>query len=172
MTVPVCLLLAQLALWYQARPLHVGEEAVLTVLLCDGSPELPEVCLEPTPGAEATIGPVRVPSKHMICWNVRAKEDGYHQLALDVGGRRFEKELAVGDGLMRVSLRRPGWSWAEALVHPRERPFPRDSVVQSVEIDYPDRDGWTSGSGSWLVYWFVVSIVAAFCVRPWLKVSI
>ena len=33
MLVPVCLILAQLALWYQARPLRVGEDAVLTLTL-------------------------------------------------------------------------------------------------------------------------------------------
>jgi hypothetical protein len=172
MTVPMCLLLAQLALWYEARPLQVGEEAVLTVELSESSSEMPEVHLEPTPGAEATIGPVRVPSKHMICWKLKAQQDGYHQLTLDAGGQTYEKELAVGDGFMRVSLRRPAWSWPESLLHPRETPFPCNSVVQSVEVDYPDRIGWTSGSGSWLIYWFVASMVAAFCVRPWFKVNI
>ena len=33
MIVPVTLLLGQLALWYQARPLKVGEEAVITLKL-------------------------------------------------------------------------------------------------------------------------------------------
>ena len=33
MTLPMVLLLGQLALWYQARPLNVGEEAVVTVKL-------------------------------------------------------------------------------------------------------------------------------------------
>jgi len=172
MTAPMCLLLAQLALWYQARPLRVGEEAVLTVLLCDGSAEMPEVQLEPTTAAEATIGPVRVPSKRMICWNLRAEEVGYHRLTLEVAGRKIDKELAVGDGFMRVSLRRPAQNWTEALLHPREEPFSHDSVVQAVEIDYPQRDAWTSGSDSWLVYWFVASLIAAFCVRPWLNVNI
>src|SRR5438477_131899 len=35
MLVPMCLMLGQLALWYQARPLRVGEEAVVTVQLAD-----------------------------------------------------------------------------------------------------------------------------------------
>ena len=73
---------------------------------------------------------------------------------------------------MRVSLRRPARRWAEAVLHPREAPFPRGSVVQTVEIDYPERDARASGSGSWLVYWLVVSLIAAFCLRPWLKVNI
>ena len=172
MTVPMCLLLAQLAVWYQARPLHIGEETVVTAFLADASNEMNDVHLEANPAAEVTVGPVRIPSKHMICWNVRATQKGYHQLKLDVGEQSFAKQLAVGDGFMRVSLRRPTRSWEEALLHPCETPFARNSAVQAVEIDYPDRLGWTSGTDYWVVYWFVVSMIAAFCIRPWLKVNI
>jgi hypothetical protein len=172
MTVPMCLLLAQLALWYQARPLRVGEEAVLTVLLAGGAAGAPVARLEPTSAAETTVGPVRASGKHMICWNLRAEKDGYHRLTLDIAGRKIEKELAIGDGFMQVSLRRPGQTWWEALLHPRETPLPPDSPVQSVTIDYPQRASWTAGSGSWLIYWFVASMIAAFCIRPVLKVHI
>jgi hypothetical protein len=172
MTLPMGLLLAQLALWYQARPLRVGEEAVLTVLLADKAMEMPEARLEPTTAAETTIGPVRVPAKHMICWNLLAAKDGCHCLTLSIAGRRIAKELAVGDGFMRVSLRRSDPSWWEALLHPGETPLPPESLVRSVTIDYPQREAWTSGSGSWLVYWFVVSMSAAFCARPVLKVNV
>ena len=41
------------------------------------------------------------------------------RLAFEVDGRAADKELAVGDGYMRVSARRPGWDWSEALMHPR-----------------------------------------------------
>ena len=172
MTVPMCLLLAQLALWYQARPLRVGEEAVLTLHLVDQSGEMPEVYLEPTSGAEATIGPVRVADQGMVCWNLRAKEPGVHDMILDVDGRKVTKELAVGDGFMRVSLERPPSNVLEILLHPLESPFPPESAVRSVEIDFPARTGWTSGSATWLAYWFVVSMIAAFCARPWLKVNL
>jgi hypothetical protein len=172
MIAPMCLLLAQLALWYQARPLRVGEEAVLTVLLSDEAKEMPEVQLEPTAAAEATVGPVHVPTKRMVCWNLRAQEEGCHLLTLDVAGRKIEKEMAVGDGFMPVSLERPARDWWDALLNPREAPLPRDSAVQSVAIDYPDRAGWTSGSNSWVIYWFIASMIAAFCVRPLLKVHI
>ena len=172
MTVPMCLLLAQLALWYQARPLHVGEEAVLTAHLAPGTNDMPDVLLAPVPGGEVTIGPVRVSSKRMVCWNVEAHEAGCHQLALSVRDQTFEKEFIVGERYRQVSLRRPAWSWFEVLLHPRETPFARNSIVQAVEIDYPDRLGWISGSSSWLIYWFVASMVVAFLVRPWLRVNI
>lgn len=60
MMVPTCLLLGQLAAWYQARPLRVGEETVVTLTLAGGPGEnLPEVQLAPCAAFAVTVGPVR-----------------------------------------------------------------------------------------------------------------
>jgi hypothetical protein len=173
MIVPVCLLLGQLALWYQSRPLRVGEEAVITLKL-NGNLESswPDVRLEPTSATEVTVGPVRVLSKREVCWNVQARETGYHRVLFQVDQQSSAKELAIGEGFMRLSARRPGWIWSDVLLHPWERPFPPDSPVESIEIDYPDRAAWTSGTDWWVVYWFAMSMVAAFCCRPLLHVQI
>jgi hypothetical protein len=170
--VPACMLLGQLGLWYQSRPLRVGEEAVMTLKLNgDADSSWPNVRLEPTTAMEVAAGPVRVLGKREICWSVRASQSGYHRLLVQVGDRTVDKELAVGDGLMRVSDARPGWCWSEMLLHPGERPFAPDSPVRSVTIDYPQRSAWTYGADSWLIYWLVVSLAAAWCFRPWLKVN-
>jgi hypothetical protein len=162
-----------LALWYQARPIRVGEEAVVTVKLAGAaSDRLPEVSLATGPEFEATVGPVHVPSKNMICWSVQARQPGVQRLAFDVGKERFDKELAVGNGFMPVSIERPAWSWEQALMNPRETPFPADSAVESIAIGYPSRPGWTCGSNTWVIYWFLASMVAAFAVKPLLKVNL
>jgi hypothetical protein len=108
----------------------------------------------------------------MVCFSVQASEAGCHRLSFAVGGESFTKELAVDDGYMPTSLMRPSWNWSEALLHPREAPFSSDSAVQSIEVAYPERASWTSGTDWWLVYWFAVSMVAAFIARPILKVNI
>jgi len=173
MIVPVSLLLGQLALWYQSRPLQVGEEAVVTLKLGgNAQSSWPDVRLQPTSAAEVTIGPVRVLSKREICWNVKARKNGYHRVLFRVDEQQIAKELAIGDGFMRLSAKRPGWSWSDALLHPGERPFRPGSPVESIEIDYADRVSWTSGSDWWVVYWFAMSMVAAWCFRPLLNVSI
>ncbi len=173
MVVPVTLLLGQMSLWYQQRPLHVGEEAVVTLKLNGGPDEsFPEVTLQSGGAAGTTLGPVRVASKREVCWNIVAREGGLHRLTFQVRDQTAEKELAVGDGFMRVSAQRPGWDWSEVLTHPRERPFPPHSLVRSIEIDYPRRVSWTSGSDWWVVYWFAVSLVAAFCFKGALKVNV
>ena len=178
MLMPVCLLLGQLGLWYQSRPLKVGEEAVITLKL-NGNSALsgyadmaswPDVRLEPTEALEVTLGPVRVISKREICWNIRALQSGYHRLAFQVNGQTVDKEFAVGDGFMRVSQRRPEWRWLDVLLHPSEQPLRPDSAIQSIEIDYPKRSSWASGSDSWMIYWFLASLVSALCFRRLLGV--
>jgi hypothetical protein len=173
MIVPVSLLLGQLGAWYQSRPLRVGEEAALTVRLggSDGS-AWPQLRLDPSAAVEVAAGPVRVLSRREMCWNVRVREDGYHRLVFHVDGQAVTKELAVGEGLMRTSSRRPGWYWPDMLRHPCERPFGPNAPVRSIEIEYPDRLSWSSGTNSWLIYWFAVSMATAFCLRRPLKVNI
>ena len=173
MVVPVLLILGQLALWYQSRPLRVGEDAVMIVKLKgnSGSP-WPNVRLQPTDAMETLAGPVRVLAKRELCWNIKARQSGYHRLVFHVGEQTVDKELAIGDGFMRVSTLRPGSSWSDALLHPWERPFGSDSPIQSIEIDYPKRSSWTSGTDSWLIYWFAVSMVSGLCFRRLLNVNI
>jgi len=173
MVLPVSLLLAQMSLWYQSRPLLPGEAAVMTVKLNDNvEGNWPTVNIEPTSVAEVTIGPVRVFSKREICWEIKALENGKHYITLDVNRRQIEKELAIGNGFMRVSSTRPACNWANIMMHPAEEPFAPDSLVQSVTIDYPKRLSKTSGADWWLIYFFVASMLIALILRPLVKVRI
>jgi uncharacterized membrane protein (DUF106 family) len=173
MIIPVSLLLGQMGLWYQYQPLQLGQESIVTMKLNGniGSP-WPDVSLEPMPAAEVTIGQVRVVSKREICWKIKVRESGYHSLVFQVDEQTIKKELAIGDGFMRVSAQRPGWHFTDILLHPRERPFGPDSIVQAISIDYPDRISRTSGTDWWLIYFFVTSLVFAFIFKPFLKVRI
>jgi hypothetical protein len=164
MLVPVTLLLGQMALWYQARPLRIGEDAVISLKLDDS--------VTATWPFEDTRGPVRVLSEHEICWSISALKDGDHTLIFRVDGQPIEKKLAIGDGLMRVSLRRPDWEWSDALLHPSEPPFAPNSTVRSIEVQYPTRSSWTSGADSWVYYWFIVSLVVGFLLRGVFRVNL
>ena len=173
MIVPVSLLLGQLSLWYQARPLRVGEEAVITMQLAGvAEAPWPDVALEPAPAADVVTGPVRILSQREICWNLKACENGYHRLLFRVNGEPVEKELAVGDGFMSTSAERPGWCWSDILLQPAEPPFGPDCTARAIRIDYPSRTSWTSGTDWWLAYCFAASMFFAWCFRPLLKVNL
>jgi hypothetical protein len=173
MIVPVSLLLGQMSLWYQARPLRPGEETVVTLALNpQGENPRPDVKMVSMPTAEVLIGPVRVRSKGEIHWKIKALASGDQPIVFQVGQQEVTKRLAVGEGWMRISPKRPAWKWTDILLFPLEKPFKPDSVVQSIRIDYPDRMSRFSGTDSWLLYFFVASLVFALLAMPWVKVKI
>jgi hypothetical protein len=173
MALPVTLILGQLGLWYQARPLHVGEESVITLGLGgDARSPWPAVSLEPTDALEVAAGPVRIRSRREVCWSVTARQPGNHRLAFKVGDRTVTKELAIGDGFMRVSAERPGWDASSILMNPGEEPFRPGEPVRSIAIAYPERPSKTSGTDWWVAYWFGASFVTALCFRGALGVKV
>ncbi len=173
MALPVTLMLGQLSLWYQARPLRVGEDSVITLKLGgDERSPWPAVSLNPTDALEVAAGPVRVRSQREVCWSVKARERGSHRLAFRVGDQTIAKDLAIGDGFMRVSAERPGWDVSSILMNPWEQPFRPGDPVRSIDIAYPERSSWTSGTDWWVFYWFGVSFVAALCFRRALNVKV
>ena len=172
MIIPFSLLLGQLGLWYQSRPLLVGEQALVTVQLADSDTGLmPPVSLQPSAAATVTSGPVRVPAKRQVYWQIQAKEAGEQQLTFQVADKEVQKELAVGEGLMPVSMTRPGLNVADLILHPAEKPFGKASPVQSIEITYPDRPSKVTGTDFWIVSLFVISMVVAFLLKPFFNVK-
>lgn len=173
MLVPVSLELAQMGLWYQQRPLHVGEETLVTVQLAgDPLAKMPEVRITSLPGADVTVGPFRIPSERQVCWEIRAREPVRGQIVFKIGDQEFTKQIVIGEGPARVSAVRPPAWWPTMILHPLEKPFPVDGPVASVTIDYPPRDSWTSGTDWWIGYFFVASLVFALIFKPLIKVRI
>ena len=173
MIVPVSLIIAQMALWYQARPLRPTESALVIMKLNgDSDTPLPKVSLESMPAAEVTIGPVHVVSKREIYWEITAREDGNQPLVFKVDQDKFEKELAIGSGFMPVSVERPGWHWASIFNNPREKPFAPKSVVQSISIGYSERSPEFLWVPLWMWYFFAASMLFALIAKPFLKVKI
>ncbi len=171
--VPICLIMAQMALWYQARPLLPGEEALVTMQLNgDIESAWPDVSIASMPAADITIDQTRAFSNRQIYWKIKARENGLNNIVFQVDGQQVEKELAIGEGFMRVSLQRPGWHWLDILENPSEKPFGPDSIVQSISVKYPSRLSLTSGTNWWIAYFFAASMVFGFIFKPFLKVKI
>jgi hypothetical protein len=184
MVVPVCLLLGQLGLWYQARPLNVGQDAVVTVQLAGAEDApWPQISLDSSGAAKVDVGPVKIFSERQVCWKIQAAQNGYNQLNFRVDGQPVDKELAVGQGFMRVSVDRPVLGIADVVMNPAEKPFAQGSPVQSIRIDYPVRLADLGGinwfwlgdyirKNWWWIYFFIASMVFALIFKPVLKVKL
>ncbi|MBW1897518.1 MAG: hypothetical protein JRI61_00495 [Deltaproteobacteria bacterium] len=173
MIVPVSLTLAQMGLWYQARPVRLTDDSVIVKLsLNQNTVEWPKVKLRCRPAAVKTVGPVKVWSKKEIYWKIKPVKNGYFPLVFEVGEQKIEKQLAIGDGFMRLSSKRPGPVLGDVILYPLEKPFQADAAVQSVTIDYPARNSKINGTDWWIFYFFIVSLVFALIFKPFLRVRI
>jgi len=173
MMIPVVMILAQMAGWYQFRPLQPGETALVTIKLNNNSSDtLPDVKIAPLAGADITIGPVHIAQLNEVRWQIQAQQIGQHDLVFNVAGQDYHKQLHVGPGLQKISPLRPGWKWTDIILYPLEKPFPADSPVRQISIDYPDRPGWAEGTNNWMIYFFLVSMVFALLFKSALKVKI
>jgi uncharacterized membrane protein (DUF106 family) len=173
MIVPVSLILAQMGLWYQARPLSISDESVVVRLkLNESLQSFPSVRLEPSEVFQKTTGPVKIVTKGEVLWELKPLKNGRHELNFDVNGNKITKQFVVGDGFMKVSLMRPGRSFEDILLHPLEKPFSKESPVYSINVEYPERDSKVCGTDWWILYFFICSMVFAFAFKPFLNVRI
>jgi uncharacterized membrane protein (DUF106 family) len=171
MIFPVLLILAQLSVWYQQRPLNIGEEALVTVQMNNNMKDaLSDVILQPETSVDTIMGPVVISSKNQVFWKLKAKEQGYHTITFDVDSKKFTKELAIGNGFMRTSPLRPGYHPLDIIEYPAESPLPPDSIVESISVEYPDRNEYLSGTDWWVIYFFGASMFFAMLFKPILKV--
>ncbi|MCP4714496.1 MAG: hypothetical protein GY868_05210, partial [Deltaproteobacteria bacterium] len=109
MIVPVSLLLAQMGQWYQLSPLQTDGSEYLVKLTLNSTADVNQlVTLKESPAAETMLGPVRIKSTKEIYWKIAARKKGYHNLTFTLGNVTVEKQMAIGDGLMRISPMRPG----------------------------------------------------------------
>ena len=164
--VPLVLIIIQLDLRYVARPLAPGERAIVKVKVRSASVLRDGVRLETPEGVVRETGGVRIPDLFEVAWRVRAESAGQHMLRVMAGEQVVEKELRVGDAWGAVSRKRSGGNILDKLLHPGEPTIGRSAAIESVEIGYPGRSMRLFGFNiNWLVWFFVVSILAGFALR-------
>jgi len=175
MIFPVVLLMGQMGLWYQYRPLTPNLDEAMVTLQLNGDYDLtnfPQVSIEDSSAFDVTTGPIRAISKGQVFWKIKANQPGTHNITFNINQKKVQKQLVAGEGLIRISAKRPGQNFEDILLNPWEEPFPADSVVQSIAIDYPDRPSKTAGTNWWMLYFFIASMVAALIFKPIFKVKI
>jgi len=177
MIVPLVILVGHLHGFYGFRPVRPGEEVLVRVALAGDAarvPGRPQVSLELPAGVTAVTPAVWAPQLQEMAWRVRADRPGRHELQVVVSGRRFAKELTVGDRVVRVSPERPDPSLLGQLTWPEEPPLPAGAPVRMVAVTYPPRElvllgAWEYG---WMVAFMVLSVAFAFALRKPLGVTI
>ncbi|MEM7583168.1 MAG: hypothetical protein AAF560_07295 [Acidobacteriota bacterium] len=178
MIAPLVLVIAQLQFHYGYQGLTPGDDALLKVQIAgdwtsDGAH--PRLDLEVPSGVAIDSGPVWIPSLGEMTWRISAEEWGNHQLTLVTDDGPLTKSLSVSNAVVRRSTHRLAPGFFNQLLYPAEDPIPGSSPVQSILLTYPAGnagiEGWES-EWTWMLVFFILSVVFAFALRKPLNVTI
>jgi hypothetical protein len=166
MIVPLFLLLAQLAMRYEYRPLVKGERTVVTMHVKPGRwNEARDIVLRPGAQFEIETESLRDERKGAIYWRIRVNGNESDLLEWQLESELLTKALPISGAhhaLLNAMAIRPGDSFWARTFYPAEPPLPPESPVSSIELQLQPREtlilGWNVPW--WATFFFVAMIVA------------
>jgi uncharacterized membrane protein (DUF106 family) len=169
--IPITLLIVQIDRYLGATPIPPNTPFLLTVHT--GSDVLSDVTLDLPPEITITAPSVHVPSTNEIVWRLIGSKEGKYEVKIAAAGQSVVKAVCVGSGLPRIStVRLRGHFW-ERMFASAESALPENSPVESISINYPDRNIEVAGYGmNWIWLFFILSMIAGFIFKELLGIKI
>jgi hypothetical protein len=172
LAVPMGLLLIHLESFYGRAPLTPGRETLVTMRMAPGwnaDAEAPR--LEVPPQVKVTAPPVRAADTREVSWRLLPVSTVSDALVFTVDGVQVRKAIEAGNDQRYVPGRGVSSTLA-TLWSPGESRVP-SSAVEWIEIHYADASLRVFGlEVNWLVWFFLVSLVAALLLKKRLGVVI
>ena len=176
MIAPLLLVMSQLAMHYEYRPLVPDERTVVAVHVKPARwNDLRDISLDAGDGYVVETEALRDEKKSTIYWRVRADGRESKRLRWRIGDQTISKELPMSatHGVLQISNpKRPGAVLWDQVFYPGEASLSAISPVESIDIQLTPRD--TPICGLHLPWWatfFLVSIVAAFIAGKFMGVQ-
>ena len=170
--IPITLLMVQIDRYLGGTPIPSNAPFLLTVHTTGGD-ALNDVTLDLPPEISMTAPPVHVPSTNEIVWRLVGSKEGKYEMKIAAAGQAAAKVVCVGSGLARIStVRLRGHFW-ERMFSSAEPALPENSPIESISINYPDRNIEIAGYGmDWIWLFFVLSMGAGFIFKEVLGIKI
>ena len=172
LTIPMVILLFHLDAVYGIAPIPEGGSAIVTVQaagrLANTTP-VPE--LTAPAGVEIETPGVRALDVGQFSWRIRAAGPAEGALRFSWNGKQWEKSVSAGAGPRYVSHHR-GSSALESIASPGE-PLLHVDQIESISINYPGTEIETGDFRlHWLIWFLVVSIVAAYALKGFFGITV
>jgi uncharacterized membrane protein (DUF106 family) len=169
--IPIILLMVQIDRYLGSTPIPPNTPLLLTVH--SGNDMLNDVTLDLPPEITMTAPPVHIPAENEIVWRLAGSKEGEYELKIVAGGDSAAKAVCVGSDLPRIStVRLRGHFW-ERMFSSAEPALPENSPIESISINYPDRNIEVAGYGmNWIWLFFILSMIAGFAFKELLGIQI
>jgi uncharacterized membrane protein (DUF106 family) len=177
--IPITLLMVQIDRYLGATPIPANAPFLLTVHLAGASSrqaagsDAPDVTIDLPPEITMTAPPLHVATDNEIVWRLAGSKEGNYEVKIAAGGQAATKAICVGTDLPRIStVRLRGHFW-ERIFSSAEPALPENSPIDSIAINYPDRNIEIAGYGmNWIWLFFILSMVAGFIFKELLGIQI
>ncbi|MFO0915024.1 MAG: hypothetical protein U0795_18840 [Pirellulales bacterium] len=176
MIIPMLLVLVQLAMRFEFRPLVPGEQVVVAMRIKPNQwKKTRKVELAPDKGFAVDTASLRDEQLSTLYWRVRADDTEPRVLRWDVNGSQVTKVLPMAAShsqLVVANPKRPGPSLMDRIFYPAESALEASSPVESIELQLVPRStpilGWNI---PWWGTFFLLSMIVAFLAGKWLGVQ-
>ena len=174
--IPITLLMVQIDRYLGAMPIATNAPFLLTVRLAASTAAndaTNDATLDLPPEITMTAPPLHVAADNEIVWRLAGSKEGKYEVKIAAGGQTVTKTICVGNDLPRIStVRLRGHFW-ERLFSSAEPALPDNSPIDSITINYPDRNIEIAGYGmNWIWLFFILSMVAGFIFKELLGIQI
>jgi len=170
--IPITLLIVQVDRYLGQAPIPVNAPFLLTIQLNAGG-GLNDVTLDLPLEITMTAPPVHIPAANEIVWRLVGSKEGKYEMKVAAAGQSAAKSVCLGSELARIStVRLRGHVWAR-MFSSAEPALPENSPIESISINYPDRNIEIAGYGmNWIWLFFILSMIAGFIFKEVLGIQI
>jgi uncharacterized membrane protein (DUF106 family) len=136
---------------------------------------LDSVSIELPPEITASAPPVHIAADNEVVWRLVASQQGAYEVKISAGGQGAVKTVRVSSELVQVSPERLRSHFWERMFSSGESALPNDSAVESIAVNYPERNiplGIAGYEMNWIWLFFILSMIAGFIFKELLGIEV
>jgi len=170
--IPITLLIVQLDRYLGSVGIQANVPFLVTARVSNPD-ALNDISLELPTEITMTAPAVHVPAAREIVWRLAAAKEGAYEVKAAASGQSVTKTVHVSSELARVSpVRLRGHFW-ERMFSSTESAIPDNSPIESVAINYPERNIDIAGYEiNWIWLFFILSMIAGFIFKELLGIQV
>ena len=170
--IPITLLIVQLDRYLGTTAIPAGATFLVTAR-ASSQDAMNALSLDLPPEIALTAPALHVAADNEVVWRLAAEKNGVYEIKVVANGQAAGKSVRVASGLERISPTRLRDHFWERMFTSAEPALPADSPVESIAVNYPERNIEIAGYEiNWIVLFFVLSMIAGFLFKELLGIQI